>query len=78
MAHWYEPELFRGHVREPDVDDLRYIARDMGLEDVVVAKGAEVVGRFNCRGRFLFLLWNHPTGKDLENARRFAREVTSG
>ncbi|MBW2421804.1 MAG: class I SAM-dependent methyltransferase, partial [Deltaproteobacteria bacterium] len=39
MAHWYEPELFRGHVREPDVDDLRYIARDMQLTEV------EIIGR---------------------------------
>lgn len=39
MSHWYEPELFRGHVREPDVDDYRYIARDLGLEQV------EIVGR---------------------------------
>jgi len=31
MKDWYELELFRGHVREPDVDDLKYIARDMGL-----------------------------------------------
>jgi hypothetical protein len=39
MADWYEAKTFRGHVREPDVDDLRYIARDMGLVDV------EVMGR---------------------------------
>ncbi len=39
MAHWYEPEIFRGHVREPDVDDLRYIARDLGLVDI------EILGR---------------------------------
>jgi hypothetical protein len=32
MAEWYEPPVFRGHVREPDVDDLRYIAGDLGLE----------------------------------------------
>jgi hypothetical protein len=31
MRDWYEPAEFRGHVREPDVDDLAYIARDMGL-----------------------------------------------
>lgn len=31
MADWYERPVFRGHVREPDVADLRYIARDMGL-----------------------------------------------
>lgn len=34
MEEWYERETFRGHVREPDVDDLRYIARDLGLKDV--------------------------------------------
>ena len=36
MAVWYEEERFRGHVREPDVDDLRYIAKDLGLKDVRV------------------------------------------
>jgi SAM-dependent methyltransferase len=39
MAHWYEPEYFRGHVREPDVDDLHYIARDLGLVEI------EILGR---------------------------------
>jgi SAM-dependent methyltransferase len=39
MCDWYEEEIFRGHVREPDVDDLRYIARDMRLMDV------RIVGR---------------------------------
>jgi flavodoxin I len=45
------------------------------LEEAVVAKGAEVAGSFFCRGRFLFLKREHPTSKDLGNARRFAREV---
>jgi SAM-dependent methyltransferase len=36
MEDWYEPPRFRGHVREPDVGDLRYIARDMELRDVRV------------------------------------------
>lgn len=31
MTEWYEPEIFRGHVREPDVRDLKYIANDLGL-----------------------------------------------
>lgn len=48
------------------------------LADAVTAEGAEVVGRFNCRGRFLFLLWNHPTRSDLDRAKRFAREVAEG
>ena len=39
MEDWYETPDFRGHVREPDVDDLRYIARDMGLSNV------KIVGR---------------------------------
>lgn len=32
MADWYEQPRFRGHVREPDVDDLRYVCRDLGLQ----------------------------------------------
>lgn len=36
MDEWYEEATFRGHVREPDVEDLRYIARDMGLSDVEI------------------------------------------
>ena len=47
------------------------------LEEAVVAKGAEIAGRFFCRGRFLFLKRDHPTSKDLSSARRFAREVAS-
>jgi SAM-dependent methyltransferase len=39
MRDWYEAPLFRGHVREPVVDDLSYIARDLGLE------GSRILGR---------------------------------
>jgi SAM-dependent methyltransferase len=39
MNDWYEPEIFRGHVREPDADDLHYIARDLDLVNV------EILGR---------------------------------
>ena len=46
------------------------------LEELVVAKGAEVVGRFFCSGQVLFLInRGHPTGEDLGKARRFAREM---
>ena len=46
------------------------------LEEAVTAKGAEVAGRFHCRGRFLFLVNpTRPSGEDLRNARAFAREV---
>jgi hypothetical protein len=36
MWAWYEVERFRSHVREPDVDDLRYIAADLGLCNVKI------------------------------------------
>jgi 2-polyprenyl-3-methyl-5-hydroxy-6-metoxy-1,4-benzoquinol methylase len=36
MEDWYERPTFRGHVREPDLDDYRYIARDLELRDVRV------------------------------------------
>jgi 2-polyprenyl-3-methyl-5-hydroxy-6-metoxy-1,4-benzoquinol methylase len=39
MSDWYEESSFRGHVREPDVDDLHYIARDLELQNV------EIIGR---------------------------------
>jgi SAM-dependent methyltransferase len=39
MEDWYEEPEFRGHVREPDVADLRHIALDMGLKDV------QIIGR---------------------------------
>lgn len=31
---WYEKEIFRGHIREPDLRDLLYIAKDLGLKNV--------------------------------------------
>ena len=34
MQDWYEVDSFRGHVREPDVDDLIYIANDMQLTSI--------------------------------------------
>jgi len=36
MDDWYESDVFRGHVREPDVSDLLYIARDMRLNDLKI------------------------------------------
>jgi len=39
MEDWYEPEVFRGHVREPDTEDLVYIAQDLG------AQRYQIVGR---------------------------------
>jgi SAM-dependent methyltransferase len=36
---WYNRDLFRGHVREPDVEDLLRIALDLGLV------GSRIIGR---------------------------------
>jgi SAM-dependent methyltransferase len=36
IKDWYEPPVFRGHVREPSVADLRYIAQDMNLTNVSI------------------------------------------
>jgi SAM-dependent methyltransferase len=36
ISAWYDAEVFRGHVREPDVQDLWYIARDLGLKEITV------------------------------------------
>ena len=46
MADWYEQPTFRGHVREPDVADLRYIAHDMGLKNGTVL-GRNWLGYFS-------------------------------
>ena len=46
------------------------------LEETLTAKGAKISGRFYCKGMFLFIInRKHPTSEDLENARKFAREL---
>jgi flavodoxin len=48
------------------------------LEELVAEKGAEIAGRFFCRGEFLFLVnRKHPTSKDLEDASEFARQMAT-
>lgn len=39
LEDWYELNCFVGHVREPIVADLKFIGRDIGLENI------EVIGR---------------------------------
>ncbi len=46
------------------------------LEKMVTAKGAKVMGKFYCKGKlFFFINRKHPDNKDLENAKKFAREL---
>jgi SAM-dependent methyltransferase len=51
ITEWYDKEVFRGHVREPDVQDLRYIASSLGLRDVTI-HGRNWLG-FNSRSAFV-------------------------
>lgn len=54
--------------------------RELGaLEDAVTTKGAEIVGKFHCKGEFLFFInRKHPTSEDLKRARNFARGIANG
>lgn len=36
IQNWYEPEIFRGHVREPSISDLRYICQDLDLSILAI------------------------------------------
>ncbi|MFC2035921.1 flavodoxin family protein [Chloroflexota bacterium] len=45
------------------------------LEKMVTAKGAKVMGKFYCKGKFLFFSRKHPTSEDLQHAKNFAGEL---
>jgi 2-polyprenyl-3-methyl-5-hydroxy-6-metoxy-1,4-benzoquinol methylase len=46
MRFWYEPDVFRAHVREPSVSDLRYICKDLHL-DILSVAGRNWLGRIS-------------------------------
>lgn len=45
------------------------------MADALKEKGAIILGDFHCRGKFLFTNRGHPGAEDLENAKKFAREM---
>ena len=45
------------------------------MEDALIRKGAKVMGSFQCRGRFLVFNRGRPDAQDLENAKKFARDM---
>lgn len=47
------------------------------MADTLKQKGATVLGSYDCRGRFLFVNRSHPGKEDLDNAKKFAREMFS-
>ena len=46
------------------------------MEKQISNKGVEVVGRFNCFGRFAAVKIGHPTPDELDQARSFARRIS--
>ena len=45
------------------------------MEDALTRKGATVPGKYHCRGKFLLFNRSHPDREDLDNAKKFAREM---
>lgn len=48
---------------------IAIMAEDLGK------KGATILGNYHCRGKFLFTNRGHPDKEDLENAKKFAKEM---
>jgi flavodoxin len=47
------------------------------MAEMLSGKGAAILGNYHCRGKFLLLNRGHPDKEDLENAKKFAREMLS-
>jgi len=45
------------------------------MADALKLKGATILGNYHCRGKFLFTNWGRPNKEDLDNAKKFAREM---
>ena len=45
------------------------------MSDMVKQKGATVAGSYHCKGKFFFVSRGHPDNEDLDNAKKFAREM---
>jgi flavodoxin len=45
------------------------------MEDALKRKGATILGSWHCRGKMFVMNWGHPTKEDLDNAKKFAKEM---
>ena len=45
------------------------------MTDILTQKGASILGSYHCRGKMFVVNWGHPNKEDLDNARKFAREM---
>jgi len=46
-----------------------------GMERILKQKGAFIIGKYHCKGKFLFIRKGQPADKDLEKAKEFARSI---
>ena len=45
------------------------------MEDALTKKGATILGSYDCRGKIFLVNRGHPSSEDLDNAKKFAREM---
>jgi flavodoxin len=46
------------------------------MEDALIRKGATVLGSYHCKGKFIFFNRGRPNTEDLDNAKKFARDIS--
>jgi len=45
------------------------------MTDLLQRKGATILGNYHCRGKTFLVNWGRPNKEDLDNAKKFAREM---
>ncbi len=45
------------------------------MTDILKQKGATILGSYQCKGKFFLVSRGHPNNEDLDNAKKFAREM---
>ena len=45
------------------------------MTDILQQKGATILGSYHCRGKTFLVNWGHPNKEDLDNAKKFAKEM---
>ena len=47
----------------------------VAMTNILKEKGAIILGSYHCRGKTFLVNWGHPNKEDLDNAKKFAREM---
>jgi len=47
----------------------------VAMTDILKQKGATILGSYHCRGKTFVVNWGHPNKEDLDNAKKFAKEM---